>query len=218
MKNLTISEQFFLLMMNKKGTIGALNDYGKISLVMAGLLDLQNAGILKIEESQVVLLETEIPENYQSLAPLAAKIYEMKKRTLEKIADAYGGTFLDRELNLLIQNIRQRLEEKGVIQKKQESGLLGEKVSWFADEAKVGEIIDSLKGAFDNVDGHLDQLALVLLLQKSNALAQYLSKHDQKVMKEDLKELKHSPLAKDVQKMMNVIDQMYVILAVVAIV
>lgn len=217
MNQLTISEQFFLLVMNKKGTIGALNDYGKISLVMAGLLDLQNAGVLKIDENQVVLLETEIPENYRSLAPLAAKIYDLKKRTLEKIADAYGGTFLDKELNLLIQNIREGLDRKGIIQKKQESGLLGEKSSWLAEEAEVGEIIASLKNAFDDVEENLDQLALILLLQKSNALAQYLSKYDQKMMKEELKELKRTALAKDIQKMMNVIDEMYVVLAVVAI-
>lgn len=217
MNQLTISEQFFLLVMNKKGTIGALNDYGKISLVMAGLLDLQNAGVLRIDENQVVLLETEIPENYRGLAPLAAKIYDLKKRTLEKIADAYGGTFLDKELNLLIQNIREGLDRKGIIRKKQENGLLGEKSSWFAEEAEVGAVIDSLKHAFDDVEENLDQLALILLLQKSNALAQYLSKYDQKMMKEELKELKRTALAKDIQKMMNVIDEMYVVLAVVAI-
>ncbi|MGL4694776.1 GPP34 family phosphoprotein [Enterococcus larvae] len=217
MSQLTISEQFFLLMMTKKGTIGALNDYGKVSLVMAGLLDLQNAGVIKIEESQVVFLEAELPEKYSGLAPLADKLRGLKKRTLKKIADAYSGTFLEKELSLLTQSTREELDKKGIIQRKSEDGIFGEKVSWFAEESEVKQIVNSLKNAFDDMDRHLDQLALVLLLQKSNGLSQYLSKYDQKMIKEELKELKRSELAKDIQKMMSVVDEMYVVLAVVTI-
>lgn len=217
MSHLTISEQFFLLMMNKKGAINALNDYAKVSLVMAGLLDLQNAGVIEIRDSEVQLLSGDLPEKYEGLAPLLEKLQGLKKRTLKKVSDAYGGTFLEKELSLLIGSIREQLVEKGVVYEKREEGVFGEKVNWYAEDAEIMSIIESLKKTFGMLEQHVDQLALILLLQKSNALAQYLSKYDQKMIKSELKELKRSELAKDIQKMMDVIDEMYVVMAVVVV-
>lgn len=217
MKHLTISEQFFLLVMNKKGTIGALNDYGKVSLVMAGLLDLQNAEVIEIRDSEVLILNAELPVEYSGLAPLVEKLQSLKKRTLEKVADAYAGTFLEKELSLLIASIREQLIKKGLVSKKSEEGIFGEKINWYADEPEIERIIYSIRKSFGSMEENLDQLALVLLLQKSSALTQYLSKHDQKIIKDELKALKRSDLAKDIQKMMGVIDQLYTVLAVAVI-
>ncbi|MBU5582856.1 hypothetical protein KQJ29_23695, partial [Enterococcus sp. S181_ASV_20] len=98
MNNLSLSQQYLLFTMNRQGKISSLNYYVGMCLVMAGLLDLQKANVLELNNKEVILLSNELPEDLQYLDCLLEKITGLKKKRIEAIANAYGTTFFEKDI------------------------------------------------------------------------------------------------------------------------
>ncbi|MFM2490420.1 hypothetical protein ABW365_23410 [Enterococcus avium] len=79
MNNLSLSQQYLLFTMNRQGKISSLNYYVGMCLVMAGLLDLQKANVLELNNKEVILLSNELPEDLQYLDCLLEKITGLKR-------------------------------------------------------------------------------------------------------------------------------------------
>ncbi|MGJ0914435.1 GPP34 family phosphoprotein [Enterococcus avium] len=111
MNNLSLSQQYLLFTMNRQGKISSLNYYVGMCLVMAGLLDLQKANVLELNNKEVILLSNELPEDLQYLDCLLEKITGLKKKRIEAIANAYGTTFFEKDIKQLVSQIRDSLIE-----------------------------------------------------------------------------------------------------------
>ncbi|MGX6978742.1 GPP34 family phosphoprotein [Vagococcus elongatus] len=176
MKAETLSEQLFLLAMNKRGGINGSQFHAQLALVMAGLLDLQEAGMIVLDERSVRLKKGELSGRFIFLQPLLDVLKGISKPTLKKVADVYCGTFTDKELKKYLQGIRKEMQQKGLLNVTKENSYLGEKSVYTANDTEVQLILKNLelnleKAIFDEKGIHL-----WILLEQGKLLNKYYPK------------------------------------------
>ena len=194
MNNLSLSQQYLLFTMNRQGKISSLNYYVGMCLVMAGLLDLQKANVLELNNKEVILLSNELPEDLQYLDCLLEKITGLKKKRIEAIANAYGTTFFEKDIKQLVSQIRDSLIES---------------------EETVAKLVFRLEN-MNPLDR--DGLTLAILLKKSSILKKYIEKENRKILEAKIREAKNEPVSKQTNTMISQLDWLVGAMATITIV
>ncbi|MGL9728398.1 GPP34 family phosphoprotein [Enterococcus sp. DIV0756] len=196
MKNLSLSQQYLLLTMNRQGKISSLNYYVGMCLVMAGLLDLQSASVVELNQKEIIILTDELPDELAYLNCLLDKIMILKKKRIDKLAVAYGGTFFEKDLKQLVAQIRRSLIELN------EVSVIND-TSYLAKENTIVKLVARLEN-LNQLD--YDGLKLAILLKKSSYLKQYIEKEDRKKLEAKIKAAKKDPVSQQTQTMISQLD------------
>lgn len=196
MKNLSLSQQYLLLTMNRQGKISSLNYYVGMCLVMAGLLDLQSASVVELNQKEIIILTDELPDELAYLNCLLDKIMTLKKKRIDKLAVAYGGTFFEKDLKQLVAQIRRSLIELN------EVSVIND-TSYLAKENTIVKLVARLEN-LNQLD--YDGLKLAILLKKSSYLKQYIEKEDRKKLEAKIKAAKKDPVSQQTQTMISQLD------------
>lgn len=199
MKNLNLSQQYLLFTMNRNGKISSINYYVGMCLVMAGLLDLQEAQVIELDQKEIIILTDQLPEELEYLNCLFEKITQLKKKRIDKLATAYGATFFEKDLKLLIAQTRNSLIDLREITVETD----GNTLSYLAKEKTIAQIVARLENL--NQLDH-DGLKLAILLKKSSYLKKYIEKPERKMLEAKIKEVKSDPVAKQTQVMISQLD------------
>lgn len=216
MKLTSLSEQLFLLAMDRRGSVAGNRYRMQISLVMAGLLDLEEAGIIKLAQQAVIVKATSLPGDLLFLQPLHELITKMKKPTLKKIADKYCGTFTDRELKKYLTSIRDELLQKQLVQVTQKAGYLGKQSIYSADEAELALLLDDVIKQITNEAPNGKMLALWVLLEKTKLSGKYFTKDTLNQVRKKLADLTDQPLFNDLKIMEKEIEATFLVLLTAA--
>lgn len=196
MKNLSLSQQYLLLTMNRQGKISSLNYYVGMCLVMAGLLDLQSAGVVELEQKEIIILTDDLPEELAYLNCLLDKIITLKKKRIDKLAVAYGGTFFEKDLKQLVAQVRGSLIMLDEVKVMSDT-------SYLAKESTIAKMVARLEN-LNQLD--YDGLKLAILLKKSSYLKQYIEKEERKKLEAKIKEAKKDPVSQQTQTMISQLD------------
>lgn len=196
MKNLSLSQQYLLLTMNRQGKISSLNYYVGMCLVMAGLLDLQSAGVIELEQKEIIILTDDLPEELAYLDCLLDKIITLKKKRIDKLAVAYGGTFFEKDLKQLVAQVRGSLIMLDEVKVMSDT-------SYLAKESTIAKMVARLEN-LNQLD--YDGLKLAILLKKSSYLKQYIEKEERKKLEAKIKEAKKDPVSQQTQTMISQLD------------
>ena len=96
-------------------------------------------------------------------------------------------------------------------------GLFGGKTIYVPNEKALDRVIQNIRAELLE-DGELseDIIALTALLDKSGELSRYFSAYEKKALKARLKEIKENPQVKAFQKVLEDIDNLFVLLIVAA--
>ncbi|MBO0456378.1 GPP34 family phosphoprotein [Enterococcus hulanensis] len=199
MKNLNLSQQYLLFTMNRNGKISSINYYVGMCLVMAGLLDLQEAQVIELDQKEIIILTDQLPEELEYLNCLFEKITQLKKKRIDKLATAYGATFFEKDLKLLVAQTRNSLIDLREITVETD----GNTLSYLAKEKTIAQIVARLENL--NQLDH-DGLKLAILLKKSSYLKKYIEKPERKMLEAKIKEVKSDPVAKQTQVMISQLD------------
>lgn len=199
MKNLNLSQQYLLFTMNRNGKISSINYYVGMCLVMAGLLDLQEAQVIELDQKEIIILSDQLPEELEYLNCLFEKITQLKKKRIDKLATAYGATFFEKDLKLLVAQTRNSLIDLREITVETD----GNTLSYLAKEKTIAQIVARLENL--NQLDH-DGLKLAILLKKSSYLKKYIEKPERKMLEAKIKEVKSDPVAKQTQVMISQLD------------
>lgn len=199
MKNLSLSQQYLLFTMNRNGKISSINYYVGMCLVMAGLLDLQEAQVIELDQKEIIILSDQLPEELEYLDCLFDKITQMKKKRIDKLAVAYGTTFFEKDLKLLVAQTRNSLIDLREITVETD----GNTLSYLAKEKTIAQLVARLENL--NQLDH-DGLKLAILLKKSSYLKKYIEKPERKMLERKIKDVKHDPVAKQTQVMISQLD------------
>lgn len=211
MHNLSLSQQYLLFTMNRQGKISSVNYYVGMCLVMASLLDLQKADVIKLENKEVIILSDELPEDLQYLDCLLEKIMGLKKKRIEAIANAYGMTFFEKDIKQLVSQIRSSLIEAEEVSIKKVSHSL----AYIAKEETIAKLVSRLENL--NQLDH-DGLALAILLKKSSILKKYVEKESRKILEVKIKEVKNEPISRQTHLMVSQLDWLVGAMAAITIV
>jgi len=199
MKNLNLSQQYLLFTMNRNGKISSINYYVGMCLVMAGLLDLQEAQVIELDQKEIIILSDQLPEELEYLDCLFDKITQMKKKRIDKLATAYGTTFFEKDLRLLVAQTRNSLIDLREVTVETD----GKALSYLAKEKTIAQLVARLENL--NQLDH-DGLKLAILLKKSSYLKKYIEKPERKMLERKIKDVKHDPVAKQTQVMISQLD------------
>ncbi|GCF95892.1 hypothetical protein NRIC_37830 [Enterococcus florum] len=205
MKRSTFTEQYFLLTMNRKGKINSLDTRSRVCLVMAALLDLQEADLIELHKKEIQLKQRFLPEELTFLKSVAERLSAYKRPTLDNVANTYAAAALDREINQLMTDIRIELIQKGVVHA---DSIHENSSAYLVDERVIEGLVAALsQQLFFPNDQRL--LILLFLLQKTGQLKHYFTAGERKQAKQMLQLLKNSNEAKQTQRMLDQIDRMY---------
>ena len=199
MKNLNLSQQYLLFTMNRNGKISSINYYVGMCLVMAGLLDLQEAQVIELDQKEIIILTDQLPDELEYLNCLFEKITQLKKKRIDKLATAYGATFFEKDLKLLVAQTRNSLINLREITVETD----GNTLSYLAKEKTIAQLVARLENL--NQLDH-DGLKLAILLKKSSYLKKYIEKPERKMLEAKIKEVKSDPVAKQTQVMISQLD------------
>ncbi|MBX8936590.1 hypothetical protein [Enterococcus gilvus] len=199
MKNLNLSQQYLLFTMNRNGKISSINYYVGMCLVMAGMLDLQEAQVIELDQKEIIILSDQLPEELEYLNCLFEKITQLKKKRIDKLATAYGATFFEKDLKLLVAQTRNSLIDLREITVETD----GNTLSYLAKEKTIAQLVARLEN-LNCLD--YDGLKLAILLKKSSYLKKYIEKPERKMLERKIKDVKHDPVAKQTQVMISQLD------------
>ncbi|MBO1307709.1 hypothetical protein JZO70_16145 [Enterococcus sp. 669A] len=163
MQKLSISEQFFLLAMTNRGTMSSMNEYAKPGLLMASLLDFNNAGVIVMEKKKFQVVKEQLPAELAHLEGFYNRISHLRTKSLSML----GASSFEKELKGIVSSIREEMVEQGCIQTSVATGFLQkEKVEYQVKQSVIDELIEALKLEMKKRQPAVETIALAILLQK----------------------------------------------------
>lgn len=216
MKNLSLTQQYLLCVLNKNGKLPAFGLEKTLCLSAAGVLELLMEDALSFDGKKLTV-KSALPEEKAYLRPVYQAVERKQPVKFESIVEYFSLDFTDKHMNELIDSIGASLAKKGCVQREEKSGLFGGKDLYIPNEADVDAVVQSIRAELLE-DGELseDVVALTMLLNKSGDLKQYFSAYEKKDLKKRLKEIKNDPQNEMVQKAVEYVDSL-ICLVVVAI-
>lgn len=213
MKEMNVTQEYYLCAINEKGTLSSLNTYVIVCLVASGLLELKLYDCICIEYS-TVSVKASLPNECSYLSPLYEYIKSGQSRKINKIIESYTST--GKKINELINSIERSFTDEDMfnvvsvgIMKKKEKLVPTLKTKTNIVQKIRAELLD---------DGNItDEVAiLTVLLDRAGFLKIYFSKFERKNIKEKIKKLLESPYGKIVKQMMEYVDMSIAVIAVLA--
>ena len=180
MKNLSLTQQYLLCVLNKNGKLPAFGLEKTLCLSAAGVLELLMEDALSFDGKKLTV-KSALPEEKAYLRPVYQAVERKQPVKFESIVEYFSLDFTDKHMNELIDSIGASLAKKGCVQREEKSGLFGGKDLYIPNEADVDAVVQSIRAELLE-DGELseDVVALTMLLNKSGDLKQYFSAYEKK--------------------------------------
>ena len=215
METLSLTQQYLLCILSKKGKIGTIEVEKTASLVAAGILELLMDEAAALDGKKLVV-RGELPADKDFLRPVYSYIERKQPVKFETVLENFSITFTDKNINELIDCVGRSLVDAGCATQ-EKGGLLGGKTVFIPDERALDRIIQAIRAELLE-EGELSEevIALTALLNKSGEIAKYFSAYEKKTLKRRLKEIKENPQNKLIERVMNYIDSVFVMFIVAA--
>lgn len=213
MKDLSITQQYFICAVNRKGTLSEFHTEKLVCFIAAGLLEMQLDACISIDK-KLVRVTGDLPAGKGCLKPLYDFINQPQAVKIEKILEAYSFSISNKRLYGLIQSVGASLVGMGIAEEAK-AGIFGNKTSYTPKTEAINSVVDMMRAEFFE-DGEISQeaAALAILLEKSNNLKPYFSDFERKEMKPKLKRLLDTPDGRIVKSMVEYIETLTAIIAI----
>lgn len=215
MKDLSLTQQYFLCVLTKGGKIPAMGLEKVLCLSASGVLELLLDQILEYDGKKLTVL-SELPEQKEYLRP----VYEVVKRKqpvrFETVVEYFSVALTSKNINELTESIGDSLAKCGCTGREQ-GGFLGAKKLYPPREQAVDGVVQSIRAELLE-DGELseDVVALTALLNKSGDLKQYFSAYEKETLKKRLREIRKNPQNEMIRKVSEYIDTLFLMVIVAA--
>lgn len=211
MKDLTISQKYYLCALNEKGRFPALSMEVPVCILAGGLLDLILSNCVAIGENKKMKILDTLNDENRHLSSLYTFIKESKPMKVEKLTSEYILTLRETKLKQLLSDISTSLVEIGYVTPAL-GGLLGRSPCFIPSSTAVDGIIQNIRAEL--LDGGAvseDIIALTSLMHKSNTLKQYFSSYEKDQLKDRLKEIKDTPFNRLVKEMVQYVETVIIV-------
>ena len=202
MKDLTLTQEYFICAVNDKGKLSSFNVDRLVCLLASGMLELQLSGCISIDGGKKRILSGSgksvsvtgpLPEEKEFLRPLYDYLNQGKPVKMEKLLEDYHYSFSGKRMNSLIDSIGESLAEEGLAQAA-DAGLFEGVRRFLPTKDAINRVVDLVRSELlEEGEVTEDIAALVILLEKSGVIREYFSRYEQKEMKERLAAITKSP-------------------------
>ena len=210
MCDLSLIQQYWLCAVNPKGALYSTDFPATTCLIAAGLLDLLLAGCVTLEDKRVYVLAP-LPEALDFLAPLYHALDREKPMKLSRLLERYT-ILTGKPLKTLLSSVLSTLVAAGLTTPVT-AGLFKNQERQAPKEEAVDRVMEQIRAELLE-DGPLteDVVALTALLDKAGRLKDFFSKHEQKRLRERLREIQSSETGQTIKDMVNYVELMSIIL------
>ena len=125
MKNLSLTQQYLLCVLNKNGKLPAFGLEKTLCLSAAGVLELLMEDALSFDGKKLTV-KSALPEEKAYLRPVYQAVERKQPVKFESIVEYFSLDFTDKHMNELIDSIGASLAKKGCVQREEKSGLFGD--------------------------------------------------------------------------------------------
>lgn len=208
MQELSITQEFLMCALNRKGEFSNNEKLQSICLVISGLLELQEAGYIQLERGKVTI--TRKFDNEKSyLKPLYNSINERKKEsTIEDLVTDYVISISGKKFAEYFSSVGNSLVDQNCTVL--ESGFFKANKYYIPDEESKERIIKKIRTAVEEDEAINQEMAiLILFLDRSESLKQNFSKKEREQLKSRQKEIKTSDHYKNVRAIIKLIDDIF---------
>ena len=207
-----IAQEYYVLMIDNNGLIPSMHrDETGAGLVAAAFLDLIVNDIVAIEKKRVTVIKG-IQDSLAYLEDLYTYLKEKSRQMEKMMTDFYAGS----RNKKLAEKIGESLCKDGAAVE-EKGGLFAPKRVFIPEKAYKDELIGMIRSAVQEEEMAPRDVALVWLLQQTNCLKQYFSKHESDQLKQKLKEMKKDPQNKQLAEMIDYVSDMTAVMAVVIV-
>lgn len=189
MTNLSLTQDYVLYSLTEKGQIPFMNAEAQVCILAAGLLELLDAGCIRVDKAKRIQIATELKPELSYLESLYLWLKENKPMTVEKIAEEYSYSLNGKKLRVLTNAVGDSLVERGCATF--EKGGFGKKHYYIPDPDAVDAILDKIQSQIlEKKDPNRHTYMLVYLLEKSRQIKRYFSIDDKNQIKIKRREIK----------------------------
>lgn len=207
MRDLSITQEYLICTLNKKGALPSANPKAGICMIIGGLLEMQMEKCISMEDKKVIV-SAELPEHMSYLKPLYDVINQKKPMKAQKVVETYYASFTGKKLNMLLDALLDQLKSADAVEPVK-TWLLGNKEAFAPKKEAVTGVIEKIRAELlEDGDVSEDVIALTVLLDKSGQLKEYFSKYEQKELKEKLEVIRKSEAGTTVKELLWYIDSL----------
>ena len=219
MKNLSFTQEYFLLAVNGKGELPFLSS-SEIAccLVAGGIMELTRNGYVIQDENKKLTLIKSWDNSLPYLTPIYNVIESFKEaKKVEAVVEPFALAVKDKQLKELVSTFRTSLIAEDCIIEESEEGLLKDKTRYIPKPELVTQIIEKVRAEFLE-EGSIaeDVLCLSVLLVQSNLIKNYFSKVEVMKMKERIKEVRNSDAYVSVKAIFDYMDAVAALIIIIS--
>lgn len=216
MKNMSLIQEYMLCAVNEKGRFSGLDTEKSVCFIAAGLLDLEMAGCIAIENKKVAAVH-DVPAHMSYLGPMYEMIDSKKSMKINSIIEAYRVSFSDKHFNELVETVGDSLIDLGAAEA-ESGGFTGRKKKYIPKAEAVSSVVRMMKAEFME-EGQITEetAALIILLENARCLRTYFSEFEHREIKEKLKALTDSPEGKAVKDMVEYVEGLMAVICLSAV-
>lgn len=212
MNRKSTAQEYYTLMIDKNGLMPAMHrDEAGAGLAASAFMDLTVNDIVAVEKKKITLIK-ELPDSLIYLEDLYTYLKEKSRQMEKMMTDFYAGS----RNKKLVEKIGESLCKDGAAVEAK-GGLFAPKRVFIPEKAYKDQLIGMIRSAVQEEEMAPRNVALVWLLQQTNCLKQYFSKHESDQLKQKLKEMKKDPQNKQLAEMIDYVSDMTAVMAVVIV-
>lgn len=208
MKNLSLTQQYLLCVLNKTGKLPTWGLEKTLCLSASGVLELLLDEVLGFDGKKLTV-KSPLPEEKAYLKPVYEAVARKQPVKFEAVVEYFSLTLTDKHMNELIDSIGGSLAQKGCVQREEKGGLWGGKNLYLPSEAAVDSVVQRIRAELlESGELSEDVVALTMLLHKSGDLQRYFSAYEKKNLKNRLKEIKTNPQNELIERTFAYVDSL----------
>ena len=203
MEDLTITEGYMLLVLNKKGRFSILKVEENICLFISGILELLLNDFIIIKNEEI-FLNKKLTKKYEYLKPLVETIRNTKNKvTMKYISKKYIGLLKKKKLTEYFNAVGSSLINKDYAKKIRTSYISKSKIGYLPYEKSVKQLISKITQEVLNNNNINNDYAVILALIKS---CDHLHNHFSKIETDKLKDISNNSKFTEFKKLLRYID------------
>lgn len=212
MNRKSTAQEYYTLMIDKNGLMPAMHrDEAGAGLAASAFMDLTVNDIVVVEKKKITVIK-DLPDSLEYLEDLYTYLKEKPRHMEKMMTDFYAGS----RNKKLAEKIGESLCKDGAAVE-EKGGLFAPKRVFIPEKAYKDELIGMIRSAVKEEEMAPCDVALVWLLQQTNCLKQYFSKHESDQLKQKLKEMKKDPQNKQLAEMIDYVSDMTAVMAVLIV-
>ena len=189
MTTLSLTQEYVLYSLTEKGKIPFMNAAAQVCILAAGLLELLDAGCIRMDDEKRIHIAAELKPEFSYLESLYLWLKYAKPMTVEKIAEEYSYSLNGKKLRVLTNAVSDSLVALDCASFEQ--GGFDKKHYYIPDQDAVDDILDKIRTQIlEKKDPDRHTYMLVYLLEKSRQIKRYFSIEDKNQIKIKRREIK----------------------------